>query len=1084
MRIFYKQFRLLKLFFLLLTLFLFGITHAQDRTITGKVTSSENGEPIPGVSIIISGTNTGTITDLNGNYSFSVSSGASLTFSSVGFMPQTIQVASQTVINVVLEPDIQQLSEVVVIGYGTKSRKLMTESIGKVESEEILKIPVASADAAIQGRLSGVQVTSVDGTPGSPVAIRVRGVGTVGNTQPLYVIDGIPVGRNSGNIINPLSTINPNDIESISVLKDASASAVYGVRAANGVVLITTKRGQQGKPTISYDGYYGIQKIPDLWSVMDVDQWTEITQEAYDNYNDQNALTPADPSYRFLHPDVAPGGDYTAEGLASRGLDQDDWTGDLVNENAPITNHNLAVSGGSETANYAVSLGYFKQEAVVKKWDLERLSFRANGDYKIGSRFKFGQTLAVSYQEVIRGVNGGGDGFLLNNGATMPPFFQIYDELNRIPGNRYGFDGNLDVAGLVIGNQNGINQIRTNWNRNFRMLGGIYGELEIVKGLFFKTAANIDYNNSRNDSWNPGYTDEETGLDRPNQERNDGRGENSTKVFTNTLNYVNSFGSHNLNAIIGIEYQDISGRSLSARGENFLSSDPNFWILVKNSQTGQQIGGGAFDQTYLSYFGRISYDFKNKYLITGTIRRDGTSSFSAEDNRRWGTFPSISGAWRVNEETFWSSSLITELKIRASWGQLGNDETTAFPHIFRVSPTPDYGLSGSVTVQAPAPINFVNQDVIWETVETFDVGFDMGFLNDKITLLFTYYDKKTRDFLINLPIPLITGYASTSKNVGLVTNKGIELELGYKDNFTNGYFDVSANLTTVTNEVVELAEGVNEFLETGGYRTGVGYPIGYMYGYETAGIYQTPGEAAEALPDASSPQGPRAGDVIFVDNNGPAPEDAPAGQQFSGEPDGQVDFNDRTYLGKTIPDLYYGLNFAVGWKGLDLTLFFQGVSGVQLYNAFRQRAENAGLAGGGRNGLTTVMDRWTGEGSSNTIPRAINTDPNDNGRFSDRFVEDAGYFRLKNLQIGYTFPQSLLDKTKSIQNLRIYLGATNLLTFTNYSGLDPEVMTYRSSGSQIGQDVAVGNPPQGGSGTDNGSIPIPRTIQLGLGITF
>ena len=1046
-----------------------------EKTITGRVTD-ENTEGLPGVNILLKNTTIGTVTDIDGNYRISVPDDAAiLVFSSVGYETEEITIGNQTVINVQMIPDVQALSEIVVIGYGEKSRKLLTESIGTIDAQEITKVPVAAADQALQGRISGVQVTNVDGTPGSPVAIRIRGVGTVGNTQPLFVIDGIPVGNNTSSTTNPLATINPSDIESISVLKDASAAAVYGVRAANGVVLITTKRGEQGKPRINFDGYYGVQKLPDLWDMNNTQQYIGLTQEAYDAYNLQNNLAPDDEAFLMLHPDLQSGSPYRDRNT--------DWVDDALNQNAPIQNYNLAVSGANEDLNYHVSAGYFKQEATIKKWDLERFTFRANGDYKVGNRFTFGQTFSLSYQEVIRGMNGGGDGFLLRNAATMPPFFQIYDTENEIPGNRYGYHGNLDVGGLTIGNQNGINHIVENYDRTTRMLGGIYGELEIINGLRFKSAASIDLSLSRGDSWSPGYLAPEMGLDRANNNFNDSRGEGSTQVFTNMLSYDNSFGDHTISALAGIEYQKIRSTSLSGRAEDFLSADPAFYRVVKNGRASHTIGGGAGEDAFVGYIGRLSYDFANKYLLTFTVRRDGTARFSPEGDRRWGTFPSVSAAWRLGEEEFFQNvPFVSDLKIRGSWGQLGNANTLAFPHIFRVSVTPDYGLNGSTTIQAPAPVNFVNQDVTWETVTTTDLGVDVSFFNDRVSLLATYYRRETEDFLIYLPIPNISGFSSTPTNAGTVLNTGIELELGYNTSFTNGLgIDISANFTTVDNEITSLSPGIEEFVSTGQYRTGIGYPIGYFYGYQTDGIYQTDAEAAAALPDASSPQGPRAGDIRFVDNNGPAPEDAPEGQQFSGEPDGEVDFNDRTYLGKTIPDFYYGLNINANFKGFDLSLLFQGVGGVQLYNEFRAAGES--LTGGGRNLLATTANRWTGPGTSNSMPRAVQTDPNSNNRFSERWVEDAGFFRMRNLQLGYSIPESVLDNVGFIQNLRIYLGATNLFTITDYSGLDPEVMTYRSNGNQIGQD-AVGNPPSGGAGTDSGNIPQPKTYQLGFQFQF
>ncbi|WP_323826325.1 SusC/RagA family TonB-linked outer membrane protein [Algoriphagus sp. C2-6-M1] len=473
------------------------VMQEMEVTVSGKVID-DTGEPLPGATVTVSGTTTGIVTDIEGKYTLNVPEGSTLVFSYVGYETKRVPVGNQTQIDVTLNPDISSLEEVVVVGYGEKSRRLMTESIGTVQAKEITKIPVASVDQAIQGRISGVQVTNVDGTPGSPVAIRIRGVGTVGNTQPLFVIDGIPVGNNSDSRTNPLATINPADIESISVLKDASAAAVYGVRAANGVVLITTKRGTKGKPKIVLDSYYGIQEIAKFNEYNSTTEWLSLTQAAYSNFNAQNGLTPEDPDFRELHPDLE-------EGSPIRDRSNEDaWREVVLNPNAPIQNVNLSVNGGGEGYNYYVSGGYFKQEATVQKWNLDRYTFRVNTDFNINKRLKVGQNFTVSHQEVLRGMNGGGDGFLLQNSVTMPPFFNIYeDPSNPILGNRYGYDGNADLAGLVIGNQVGINQIIQNNDRNTRLLGGIFAELEIIDGLKYKTAASLDLNLFNNDSWRP-----------------------------------------------------------------------------------------------------------------------------------------------------------------------------------------------------------------------------------------------------------------------------------------------------------------------------------------------------------------------------------------------------------------------------------------------------------------------------------------------------------------------------------------------------------------------------------------------------
>ena len=1049
---------------------------AQERTITGKVTDMESGEPLPGVTVVVQGTSTGTATDLDGNYKLSVGEDAKvLVFSFVGYVSEEVPIGNRSNIGIELAPDVQSLSEVVVIGYGEKSRKLLTESIGTVSAEQLQKVPVASADAAIKGRLSGVQVSSVDGTPGAPVSIRIRGVGTVGNTQPLFVIDGVPVGSGEDARTNPLTTINPNDIESISVLKDASAAAVYGVRAANGVVLITTKRGKTGKPTVTLDSYYGVQNFPKLYEWNNTDQYLQLSREAVDARNTQLGLSPGDDDYQVLHPDLLPGSPYLNRNT--------DWQSPLLNENAPIQNHNLSVSGGNENANFYVSAGYFKQEATVRKWELERYSFRANGDYKIGNRLRIGNTLSLSHQHVYRGLNGGGDGFLFGT-ANLPPFYEIYDTDNSVPNNRYGFDGNAGVGGMNIANQFALNELIENNDRTTRLLGGLYVEIDILKSLTFKSAASIDFSTGQNTSWTPGVTIAEVGYDRPLNNYNDGRNLGNTQVFTNTLNYHNSLGDHGINALAGIEYQRLRNTGIAVGGKDFVSADPLFYVDPRNQRDQYSVGASNGNDAFVGYIGRISYDYKQKYLLTATVRWDGTAHFAPEN--RWGTFPSVSAAWRVSEEPFFSGvPVISDLKVRASWGQLGNANLGHFSHYGRISTTPDYALGrdGGWNYQAPTQTNLVNNKVGWETVESTDIGIDMSLFNNKLTFLATYYNRNTKDFLYELPAPLTGGFGNIwgpgsnigyPVNAGNVLNRGLEFELGYISSIGSDFnFNVSGNLTTVHNELTALAPGYSEY-SSGDYRTAIGYPIGYFYGYRTAGLYQNATEAQGALPDELAGEAdfnrPRPGDVIFLDVNGLAPEGAPQGQLFSGEPDGKISPADRTYLGKTIPDFFYGLNLDADFKGFDISVLFQGVSGVQVYNEFRRN--NEGLGAAGRNELVSTQDRWTGEGTSNSMPRAIEGDPYQNNRFSDRFVENAGYFRLKNVQLGYSIPSSLLGKTNAISNVRFYVAGTNLITITEYTGLDPEVTTY-------GRNTA-----QTEAGTDRGNMPQPITLTGGIQVQF
>jgi TonB-dependent starch-binding outer membrane protein SusC len=1063
----------------LLTFILFifcGQTLLAQTTISGRIVDNTTKEGVPGVSVMVKGTDRGTVSDERGYFQINAAQGNVLVFTSQGYTSREVTITGATV-NVSFVADNRALSEVVVIGYGQKDRRMLTESIGTVTAKEIQKLPVASADAAIQGRVSGVQITNVDGTPGAQVAVRVRGVGTVGNTQPLFVIDGIPVGNgsggdpvNGGRNTNPLASLNPSDIENISVLKDASSAAIYGMRAANGVVLITTKRGKTGKPRVTLDAYRGIQQFRKNLVVNNTQQFVELAQEAITNRNVQDNLTAGQPGFRVLHPDLVAGSPTSVLGINT------DWEEASINKNAPIANYNVGVSGGTENANYFFSIGYFNQEAITRGWDLERYTVRANSDYKIGSRFKIGQTLALSFQETNRGMNGGGDGFYYANNVGMPPFFKIYDDGNTIPGNRYGYHGNLNVAGITAGNQFALNEIVDDQVHDYRLLGGLYAELELITGLRFRSAASIDLGFGRSTRWQPAFNAAEIGYARDANNFSDSRNQGYTQVFTNTLSYEKAIQEHHFNVLGGIEYQKIRGNNLGYGGVNFSSTDPGFYRVVSNGRgTGgvfANAGAGAYNEAYASYFGRLSYNFKEKYLLTATVRRDGTSRFSPQN--RWGTFPAVSAAWRISEEPFLQNiPVISDLKLRGSWGELGNANTSSFAYLSRVGFTPQYPLNGVPTPAAAVPYgSFPNPNIGWETVESSDFGIDATLFNNRVNFLATYYIRNTKDFLYGLPVASVSGYLGSDVNIGNVKNTGFEFELGYNTSIGKDFnVSVSGNLTTIKNRLVSLAAGVEQFSETGGYRTAVGFPIGYFYGYKMLGIYQNAATAAGALPDdmATGNNKPRAGDVIFEDNNSPLLGD-PDGKMFSGVPDGKITSADRTYLGKTIPDFFYGLTINSDYRNFDLSVLFQGVAGIQAYNVLRQDRE--GLGGVGRNQLASTQNRWKGEGTSNTMPRAIEGDPARNNRFSSRWIEDAGFFRLRNVQLGYSLPQDLLSKTKVFRSARFYIAASNLFVITDYTGLDPEVMSFGQAAFQTG------------AGTDRGSTPQPRTFQAGLQFNF
>lgn len=1052
-------------------LFLLGmscaeIALAQSRAVSGKITDAASGQGLPGVNVLQKGTTVGTSTNADGEFQLNVSPNATtLVISSVGFQAREVPLTNSNTVNVELEADTRSLNEVVVVGYGQKTTRKLTESIGTVQARDITKLPVANAEAAIQGRVSGVQITNVDGTPGSPVAIRIRGISTVGNNQPLFVVDGVPIGDGTGN------QINPSDIESISVLKDASSSSIYGLRAANGVVLITTKRGKQGKPRVNFDVYTGVQNFPKFYEMNSTAQYVELAQESYDNANAQAGLKPGNNGYQVLPPDLRSGSKY---------LDRDNrdiWRESVVEKNAPITNYNVSMSGGNENSNYFVSAGLFQQKSMVKKWDLDRYSFRINSDHRVGKRLKIGQAFTLAYTQTKRGNNAGGNGFIYAASAVMPPFFNYRDVDNSVPDNRYGYTGNLGVAGLTIGNTPGQNQIVQTNDRNLRLLGNIYAEVELLKGLKARSVAALDYNTSRNDSWEPGFTALELGLERNQNSFGESRSEGIQQVFTNTLNYDGAFGGHTINAVAGMEYQQIRGNGLSYTGQNFSSTNPNFYRNVQNGQ-GTPDGQGGFlynnassnlsQRAYFAYFGRVSYDYKDKYLVTATARYDMSSNFAPENRAK--LFPAISAAWRISSEDFFKDQLsfITDLKLRGSWGRLGNDRIGFdFPYVSRVDQAPWYSLgTGQTALKGSGIPSLANRDLRWETNESIDAGFDLT-LFGKLNLLATYYNRNTKDFLYNLPVNSSSGFGSIPVNLGQVNNRGIELETSYRTTVGKAAtIEFFGNLTTVRNRLVALAPGVNEFV-SGDYRTAVGFPIGYFYGYKTLGVYQNQEQTNSAVLDVSNgKQKPVPGDIIFEDNNGPGTD----GQQFSGQANGEINTEDRTYLGKTVPDFFYGFGVNATWKGFDLNILFQGVSGVSVYNSFRRGAE--GLGGFGRNQLASTQNRWRGEGTSNEMPRATANDLNQNGRFSNRWVEDASYLRFKNIQLGYSLPRPLLDKIKMFQGARVYVAATNLFRITKYKGLDPEVVSYGDPSSQLY------------AGTDEGNIPQPVTIQIGANLTF
>ncbi len=1087
---------------LLLCCCLAGFTlSAQQQTVTGKVTEGPGGPGLPGASVVIKGTSTGTSTDVGGNFTLNASSDDVLVISFIGFETQEVRVGTQSVINVGLVASADQLAEVVVIGYGERERKDLTGAISSVGSENLSKSVYMNPELAMQGRMTGVFVGSTGGNPNARPVVRIRGVSTFNNAEPLYVVDGVPLmefgaglGGVEGDIRggqNILNMINPGDIESISVLKDASASAIYGSRAANGVVLITTKRGKKGKPVVEFNGLRGVQNLPKQYKTLNTAGYTSLYNEMLNNdylYRTQQAPN-ADPTAPFAWDD--PSQNYfnvfnpnsTDPYYKYLGNSQTyDWQNALINKNAVIEDYSVRVSGGSESTTYYIGTGYSRTESPLVQNYNERYSISTNVQTTISKVFEAGLLMRTTFLKALDNTAGN-----LDLAARVSPWQPIYD-----PNDPTGFMRSTDVAfeanpdfdlsladpGAFMNFVEGSDQLRpfgAETSSNFfaqmalmktdysllKNFGTLYLQAQPITGLKIRGGLSVDYTNNIRHDWNYAVqsarfseTPENPYANQDGQAvgfLNERNTRNVNMVMDLTVNYNKKFGDHTIDVLLNSSNQDFKYYF------NQLSSPQRYAERQFQSIGGQKRftdGQSARDfKAIQGYVGRVSYNFKEKYYLDLSVRRDGSSEFAPEN--RWGIFPAVSGAWRLSSEEFMSNmQLFDDLKLRAGYGVLGNSFSTGvgyspFAYLSLPRFTPDYSLgSGNgdpIGVQrSGAYLGFPNANLTWEKAKTFNVGFDGSMLNSQLRFTIEYYNKVTDGIIQGINLPANSGIATTIPyNVAAVRNSGLELEVGYNKQLGDLQFGVSGNLTTVKNRVTKLYLGIPR------YDLGIveGESVGFIYGYKVGGIYQSQAEvAANTIEDAAGAN-PQPGDMWFQDLYG-----APAeGQQFkSSTPDGVVDNYDRTNIGKTVPSFYYGLNLTAALKGFDLSIFFQGIGDVQKYNYVRAAGES--MSGRGLNYWTTTDNRWTPENPSTTMPRAIYNDPNDNNRTSSRFVEDAGFLRLKNLQFGYSLPSTM----KFASRVRVYASATNLFTVTQWTGLDPE----------------------------NDEIPPTRVLQLGLSASF
>ena len=1000
-----------------------GAAFAQDKKITGKVTAKEDGLPLPGVSIKVTGSQIGTQTDVNGNYAISIpKSGKSLEFSFIGFVSQNILIGNKTAINVSLFNDSKQLSEIVVTAYGTQRRADFTGAQASIKASDIANTPILSPEQALQGRAAGVQVTQASGTPGGGISVRIRGTSSIGaSSQPLYVIDGVPINTGNGSqvgaggqLTNTLSDINPNDIESIEVLKDAAASAIYGSRAANGVVIINTKRGANQATKISFNTYYGQQEVNKMLPLISGQQYITLMNESIGN--------------RY-----GGGLNYTAlTGLSANPLDyaNTDWQKEIF-RTAPIKNYDLSARGGSDKTKFSVSGSYFDQQGIVIASGFKRWSGRLNVDNQATEKLKLSLNASFNSSVSNRINNDNNINGVVSASILLGSHIPVYNANGT-----YGKDPVSSVDNPVA---SAIERIFLNTNN--RILTSGAAEYKILPSLTFKSQLSLDYISTKDRTYNPTTTN--TGAASAGS-GSEGYNENINYVTENILNFNKTFAAKHVLNLTGVfSYQQNKGQGIFASATGFPTND-----FTRLSAGAVKVTTNSFGSSYAleSYVARGNYSFNNKYVLQASVRIDGSSRFGAD--KRYGTFPAVSAAWNVSEENFLKKfSSISNLKLRASYGIVGNQEIGDFTSLQLVGGGANYLQQSGL-----APSQLGNSILTWENTTATDIGFDLGMFKNRLTFTFDAYDKKTEDLLLNKPLVGASGFLGIQSNIGSINNKGLEFGLtGVIFDKKDFNWTSNLNLSFNKNEVVAIsgnpiAQGFASWLAAGGR-------LGDFRGYRVQGIFQTQAEidAAPIQTKTANPLTSTApGDVRFKDLNG----------------DGRITSDDQEILGNGTPTYFGGFTNNFRYKNFDLSTFVQFVGGNQIFNFTRAFSEGMNSIFGQ---TTAVLNRWTPTNPSTTMPRAVYTDPNNNRRTSDRFLEKGDFLRMKNISLGYTFSPNVLSKLK-VSNLKIYVASQNLFTVTKYSGLDPEVSTFSDTNTAPGTDFLT--------------FPQAKTYTFGLNLTF
>jgi len=1027
-----------------------GLYAQSVRGISGTVTS--DGEPLIGASVVEKGTTNGTLTDVDGKFTLSVKENVTIEVSYIGFTSKTFAVGQQTVFNVELKEEANVLNEVVAIGYGVQKKKLNTGATLQVKGDEVAKLNTTNPLQALQGQAPGVQISSTSGQPGADMKVTIRGLGTIANSGPLYIIDGIE---------GDISVLNAADIQSIDVLKDAASAAIYGAQAANGVILVTTKQGSKGKGQVSFDAYYGVQKVARKAKMLNANEYMAIMNEQA--LNSGSALF-----------------DFDSMGT----LANTNWINQMFKDDAKTENYSLNVNGGSEASRYALSLNYTSQEGVVGGKDVsnyERYGFRINTEHKLYKEIlTVGQHLNFNYIK-NRGINVGNQYNNTLRGAfiTSPlsPVYSdnnIYDSLYNDTSNSPWYKGDSNPYGLMMTNSN-------NKNDSQRLMADVYAELEPVKNLKLRSVFGINYYASEYRSFEPFYQFSIYTYNKDHTTILQNMSKGHTLTWTNTAGYDFTLADdHAINALVGMEATRYQGTFLSGSNRDLLSQFNDFSHAYLDNTTGQahldsdgnvvetrSVGGRPeHDYRRVSYFGRVGYNYKEKYMFNATLRADGSSKFAK--GNRWGYFPSFSAGWVITNEDFMQSVVESRtldfLKLRLSWGQVGNQNIDDDQYLAPINTSTAYTSSdpaayynfgtNKTNVAGAYQSRLSNQSVKWETSEQLNIGFDAYMLRNRLGINADFYTKKTKDWLVVAPILATAGAGAPYINGGDVKNTGIELGLTWRDNIGQVNYNIGVNGSYDKNKVGNIPtddgiiHGLTGMLYDNSeefYRAQNGYSIGYFWGYKTAGVFQSEEdiEAWKAAGNGILQADVKPGDVKYVDR----------------DKNGKIDATDKTDLGNGMPDFSFGFNLGFEYKGFDFNLNANGVMGNKIVQSYRNHTNKQS------NYTTAILNRWTGEGTSNKIPRV--TETNINWQFSDLYLQDGDFLRISNISIGYDFVK--LINLKCISQCRLYASVQNAFTFTKYDGMDPEI--------GYGTSNWV-------SGIDLGYYPRPRTYLFGVNLKF